>query len=75
MFHTGFMQQLLKSQYYKIFKTLKLSYLQQNGLKTFCCYNSHEVSLRGGRIDSVNVNSTVMLAWYVICEINVHCWS
>jgi len=31
MFHTGFMQvlilQSLKSQYYKIFKTLKLSYL------------------------------------------------
>jgi hypothetical protein len=32
MFHIGFMQvlilQSLKSQYYKIFKTLKLSYLQ-----------------------------------------------
>jgi hypothetical protein len=32
MYHTGFMQVLilysLKSQYYKIFKTLKLSYLQ-----------------------------------------------
>jgi hypothetical protein len=32
MFHTGFMQvltsQSLKYQYYKIFKTLKLSYLQ-----------------------------------------------
>ena len=32
MFHIGFMQVLilysLKSQYYKIFKTLKLSYLQ-----------------------------------------------
>jgi len=34
MFHTGFMQVLilrsLKSQYYKIFKILKLSYLYEN---------------------------------------------
>ena len=53
MLHTGFMQvlilQSLKSHYYKIFKTLKLSYLQLNKLK-FCCYNSHDVSLCGGCI-------------------------
>ena len=34
MFHVGFIQviilQSLKSQYYKIFKTLKLSYLYEN---------------------------------------------
>ena len=37
MFLVGFMQVLvllsLKSQYYKTFKTLKLSYSQYNGLK------------------------------------------
>jgi hypothetical protein len=52
IFHIGFMQVLtlfsLKSQYYKIFKTLKLSCWQLNGLRSLCGYNSHEVSLRGG---------------------------
>jgi len=57
MFHTGFMPvlilQSLKSQYYKMFKTLQLSYLQQNVLKSFCCYNSHAVSLCAGCIYSL----------------------
>jgi len=47
-------QQLhLKSQYYKMFKTLQLSYLQQNVLKSFGCYNSHTVSLCAGCIYSL----------------------
>jgi len=51
----------LKFQYYKIFKTLNLSYLTENGLKPFCCYNSLEVSLCGGRIYSLCVDATVVL--------------
>jgi hypothetical protein len=70
LFHIGFMPvlilQLLKSQYYKIFKTLKLSYLQQNGLKSFCCYNSQEVSLCDGCIYSLCADVTVVLVGYVI---------
>jgi len=64
MFHIGFIHVLilysLKFQYYKIFKTLILSYLQQNGLKSFCCYISHEVSLCGGRIYNL-INTDCML--------------
>jgi hypothetical protein len=62
LLYIGFMQVLksFKSQYYKIFKTLKLSYLQQNGLKSLCCYNSHEVSLCGGGIYNPYVDATVV---------------
>jgi len=75
LFHIRFMQglilQLLKSQYYKIFKTLKLSCLQRNGLKSFCCYNSHavsqSVSLCGRRIYSLYVDATVVLAGMYCC--------
>ena len=65
MFHIGFMYvlilQWLKSQYYKIFSTLKLSYLQWNVLKSLCRYSSHEVSLCGGCIYSMYVDATVVL--------------
>ena len=50
-FHTSFMQVLttvVETSMSKIFKILKLSYLQQHELKSFCCYNSHEVRLCGG---------------------------
>ena len=57
----------MTSQYYKIFKTLKLSYLQQNGLKSLCRYSSHEVILCGGRIYSLYVDVAVVLARNV-CE-------
>ena len=67
LFHVGFM--LLKSQYYKIFKTLKLSYLQQNSLKSFCFYNSHAVLLCGGCIYSLYVDVTVVLAvWWLYIQ-------
>ena len=39
---------LLKYEHLKLFVILKLSYLQQNWLKSCCCYNSHEVRLCGG---------------------------
>ena len=69
MFLIGFVQvlilQSLKSQYYKIIKILKLSCLQENGLKSFCCYNSHEVILCGGRIYNLYIDATVVLARYV----------
>ena len=54
MFHIRFMQililQSLKSQYYKIFRTLKFSYLQLNRPESFCCYNSHEVAPCGSGV-------------------------
>ena len=64
LFHTGFMPVLilqpLKCQYYKIFKTLKLSYLQHNSLKSLCCYNSQSVSV---------------LAVYTVCMLMLlSCW-
>jgi len=55
----------LKSQYYNIFKTLNLSYLQLNGLNSFCCYNSHAVSLCGGRIYRLYIDATFVLARYL----------
>ena len=33
--------------------------------KLFCCYNSHEVSLCGGRIYSLYIDATVVPARYV----------
>jgi len=35
-------------------------------LKSFCCYNSHEVSLCGGCLYSLFVDATVVLAQYVL---------
>ena len=58
--------QSLKFQYYKIFKTLKWSYLQLNRPKSFCCYNSHEVSLCGGRVYNLDVDAIVVPARYVL---------
>jgi len=49
-----------------VFKGLKLSYLQQNVLKSLCCYNSHEVSLCGGCIYSLCVDAIVVLDRYVL---------
>jgi hypothetical protein len=70
MFHIRFMQvlilQSLKSQYYKIFKTLKLSYLQLHRPKSFCCYNSPEVSQCVGLIYNLYVDATVVPARYVL---------
>jgi len=70
MFHIGFLQVFillsLKSKFFKIFKGLKLSYLQQNVLKSLCCYNSHEVSLCGGCIYSLCVDATVVLDRYAL---------
>jgi hypothetical protein len=72
MFHVGFIQvlisQSLKSQYYRIYKTLKLSYLQYNGLKSLCCYNSHAFTHGGGRIQSLYVHATVVPARYSFCQ-------
>jgi len=42
-----------------------LSYLQQNRLKSFCYYISHEVSLCGGLTDNPYIDATVALARYV----------
>jgi hypothetical protein len=71
MFHIGFM--LLKSQYYKIFKTLKLSYLQQNGLKSLRRCNSHAVSLCGGCIYSLYVDGTVGCIYSLYVDGTVGC--
>jgi len=44
-------------------KTLKfaLVYKKKTGLKSFCCYNSHDVSLCCGRIYSLYVGATVWI--------------
>jgi len=55
-------------QYYKIFKTLKLSYLQYNSLKSLCCYNSQSVSQCAGCIYSLYVDVTVVLAGMYWCN-------
>jgi hypothetical protein len=51
---------------FKIFEILKLSYLQLNGLKLFCCYKCHEVRLCGGCIHNLYVDAAVVLARYVL---------
>jgi len=70
IFHTRFMQililQSLESQYYKMFKTLNLSYLQLKRPKLFCCYNSHEVTLCDGPIYNLHVDAAVELVRYVL---------
>jgi len=70
MFHIRLVQililQSLKSQYYKIFKTLKLSYLQLNRSESFCCYNSRKVTLCGDPIYNLYVDDADVLAQYVL---------
>ena len=60
------MQNILQN--YKIFKTLKLSYLQYSSLKSLCCYNSQSVSQCAGRIYSLYVDVTVVLAGMYWCN-------
>jgi len=70
MFHGGLIQvlilQLLKSQYYKNIKTLRLLYYTMKLAKIIFSYNSHEVSLCGVCIYSLYVDATVVLAQYVL---------
>ena len=70
MFHGGLIQvlvlQLLKSQYYQNIKTLRLLYYTMKLAKIIFSYNSHEVSLCGGRMYSLYVDATVLLAQYVL---------
>jgi len=56
----------LKSQYYKIIKTLKLSYFTTKWAKIFCCYYSYEFSLCGERLCNLYIDATVVLVRYVL---------
>ena len=49
---------------FKIFKILKLSYLQKIWLKLLCCYNSYEIRLCGGCIYNRYDDAAVVFARY-----------
>jgi hypothetical protein len=46
-----------------MFKIIKIVVVTIKWLKSFCCYNSHEV-LYGGCIYNLYVGAVVVLAWY-----------
>ena len=50
------------------------------GLKSFCCYNSHEARLCVGCIYSLHVDAVILLARYVcmyvcmyVCNLSINC--